>query len=148
MEIRKAAAEDFETAFQFICALWDYNTYDKAEIEKVYRRVLADEYSFIYFLIDQGEYKGFCHGCFFDTFWMSGATCYLASLFTTEKERNKGYGTALINFVRELAAEKGCRAIALDSGISRISAHKFYENCGFVKSCYGFDMELSHPKAK
>ena len=27
----------------------------------------------------------FCHGSFFLTFWMSGMTCYLASIITDEK---------------------------------------------------------------
>ena len=31
----------------------------------------------------------FCHGSFFLTFWMSGMTCYLASIITDEKYNDK-----------------------------------------------------------
>ena len=34
MEIRKAAAEDFDIIFDFIEKLWTYNTYDRKEIRK------------------------------------------------------------------------------------------------------------------
>lgn len=34
MEIRKAAAEDFDIIFDFIEKLWTYNTYDREEIRK------------------------------------------------------------------------------------------------------------------
>ena len=34
MEIRKAAAEDFDIVFDFIEKLWTYNTYDREEIRK------------------------------------------------------------------------------------------------------------------
>lgn len=142
MEIKKASIEDFDTAFEFFCDLWYYNTYDKAEMKDIYKRVIADKNSFFYFLVEDGEYKGFCHGSFFDTFWLSGLTCYLSSLFVKESDRGKGYGTALIDFVKALAKEKDCKGICLDSGLSRIAAHKFYESNGFIKNCYGFDINL------
>lgn len=34
MEIRKAAAEDFDIVFDFIEKLWTYNTYDREGIRK------------------------------------------------------------------------------------------------------------------
>ncbi len=43
MEIRKAAAEDFDIVFDFIEKLWTYNTYDREEIRKVYMDVIDDE---------------------------------------------------------------------------------------------------------
>ena len=62
MKFKTAAMEDFETVFHYIQALWTYNTYDKEEIRRVYERVIRDENSFAFFVLDEGEYKGFCHG--------------------------------------------------------------------------------------
>lgn len=142
MEFRKASMEDFETAFDFIVKLWTYNTYDKDEIKKVYKEVISDENSFAFFVVDDGICRGFCHGDYFNTFWMSGLTCYVSSLITREEDRGRGYGIKLLDRAAELAREKGCRALTLDSGMPRAAAHRFYEKYGMEKSCYGFEMEL------
>lgn len=140
MEFKKAKLSDFETAYKYIESLWSYNTYNKEKILEVYKEVISEKNSFAFFITDKGEYKGFCHGDYFNTFWMSGLTCYVSSLIVNEDERRKGYGAMLLNKAKDLAVERGCRAMILDSGIPRVNAHKFYENYGFEKSCYGFEL--------
>ena len=142
MEIRKATAEDFDIVFDFIEKLWTYNTYDREEIRKVYMDVINDERSFAFLLWDEGICRGMCHGDYFNTFWMSGLTCYVSSLITREEDRGKGYGVALLDHAKELAKQRGCKAITLDSGLPRTGAHGFYEHYGFEKSCYGFEMMI------
>ena len=51
MEFKTATMDDFDVAFDYIEKLWDYNTYDKEVIRKVYADVLADEDSFAFFLM-------------------------------------------------------------------------------------------------
>lgn len=139
-QIKKATMEEFDIAFRFIEALWDYNTYNKEEMKKVYKKILSDDTCFAIFCVDNEEYCGFCHGDFFQTFWMEGLTCYISGLVVKENLRGKGYGTALVDYVKQLAQEKGCKALTLESGIERKKAHVFYEKYGFEKSCYGFEM--------
>ena len=91
---------------------------------------------------DDGTFHGFCHGDYFQTFWMSGLTCYVSSLITNEEDRGKGYGVNLLDHAKKLAKERGCKAITLDSGLPRVQAHGFYEHYGFEKSCYGFELAL------
>ena len=142
MEIRKATAEDFDIVFDFIEKLWTFNTYDREEIRKVYMDVIDDECSFAFLLWDEGICRGMCHGDYFNTFWMSGLTCYVSSLITREEDRGKGYGVALLDHAKELAKQRGCKAITLDSGLPSTGAHGFYEHYGFEKSCYGFEMMI------
>ena len=142
MEIRKAEAEDFDIVFDFIEKLWTYNTYDREEIRKVYMDVINDERSFAFLLWDEGVCRGMCHGDYFNTFWMSGLTCYVSSLITREEDRGNGYGVALLDHAKELAKQRGCKAVTLDSGLSRTGAHGFYEHYGFEKNCYGFELMI------
>lgn len=142
MEIRNATAEDFDLAFDYIEKLWTYNTYDKAVIEKVYKEVLNNENDFAFFLFDEGKPKGFCHGTYFNTFWLSGQTCYVSSIITNQEERKKGYGRKLMDHAKELAKARNCHAIVLDSGMPRVEAHKFYEIYGFEKCAYCFELKL------
>ncbi len=103
MVIKQATEQDFAYAFSFIEKLWDYNVYDKETVKSVYKEVLADDKSFAFFLCDEkGNYCGFCHGSFFPTFWMSGSTCYLASIITDEKYRGMGYGRLMVDHVKEV----------------------------------------------
>ena len=130
MEFKTATMDDFDVAFDYIEKLWDYNTYDKEVIRKVYADVLADEDSFAFFLMDGDTYHGFCHGAYFNTFWLSGMTCYVSSIITNADERGKGYGVKLMDHAKELAKARGCKALVLDSGMPRKQAHRFYEIYG------------------
>lgn len=102
MKIRKACNDDFPVLFDYIEKLWSYNHYDESKIKLVFEKILMDTNSFIFILEDDG-YKGFIHGCFMNTFWMSGETCYISSLYVNDLEREKGYGRNLIEYVKEYA---------------------------------------------
>ena len=114
MKFKDATMEDYDVAFDYIVKLWTYNTYDKDEIREVYREVLADENSFVFFLIDDdSRYHGFCHGDYFLTFWMSDLTCYVSSIISNKDERGMGYGWMLMDHAVELAKARGCKAVTL-----------------------------------
>jgi GNAT superfamily N-acetyltransferase len=142
MEIRNAVTEDFDLAFDYIEKLWDYNTYDRETVRAVYREVLEDADSFVFFLYNGGKPLGFCHGTFFNTFWLSGQTCYVSGIITNADARGRGYGVKLMDHAKKLAKERGCRAIVLDSGLPRADAHRFYEIYGFEKCAYCFELKL------
>jgi len=140
--IRNATLGDFDLAFDFIEQLWTANTYDKNVIHKVYREVLEDENAFAFFIFENGAPMGFCHGVYFNTFWQSGKTCYVSSIISNPSVRGKGYGRKLMDHAKELAKERGCKAIVLDSGFQRKDAHRFYELYGFTQCAYCFTLEL------
>ena len=139
MEFKTATMADFDVAFDYIEKLWDYNTYDKDVIRKVYADVLADENSFAFFLMDGDTYHGFCHGAYFNTFWLSGMTCYVSSIITNEDERGKGCGIKLMDHAKELA--KAIRAFlntlpAREQDIF-LRRYFFVEESGVIAQRYG-----------
>ena len=74
----------------------------------------ADANSFVFFALDDaGNYHGLCHGSYFETFWMTGCTCYVASLITNKEDRGKGYGKFLLDYVKEKSKEKDCKVNSL-----------------------------------
>lgn len=143
MNIKNAESSDFPEALRLIRMLWDYNTYEEGPTREVYERVLADDASFMFFLLDDdGRYVGMCHGDYIQTFWMCGLTCYVSSLIVDGRDRGRGYGTMMLDHAAGLARSRGCRAVTLDSGLPRAAAHRFYEGYGFERSCYGFELRL------
>jgi ribosomal protein S18 acetylase RimI-like enzyme len=67
----------------------------------------------------------------------NGKQIYIDDLTTSEKVRGKGYASALLDFVVNMAMSKGYDCISLDSGPSRNTAHRLYLNKGFqIKSMH------------
>lgn len=55
-----------------------------------------------------------------------GLRLYVDDLVTDESQRSKGIGKLLLNHLEKHALFLGCDVLALDSGVQRTSAHKFY----------------------
>lgn len=142
MLIRNATMEDFDIVFDYVEKLWTYNTYDRDVIKKVFSEVLEAEDDFAFLLFDEDKPVGFCHGTFFNTFWTSGVLCYVSSIIVNSELRKKGYGRVLMDKAKEIATERNCTAIVLDSGNPRKEAHKFYEIYGFDQSALCFYLKL------
>jgi len=63
-----------------------------------------------------------------------GRILVLNDLFVHADYRRKGVGRALIDAVKELAAEVGAIRLDLETGVDNITAQRLYENYGFEKS--------------
>lgn len=55
-----------------------------------------------------------------------GQHLYVDDLVTDEAHRSTGAGSALFDYLVQLARENGCRELHLDSGVQRFGAHRFY----------------------
>jgi len=67
-----------------------------------------------------------------------GRHLYVDDLVTLTDRRSKGYGAALLAWLRAHAVEHGCRQLHLDSGLQREAAHRFYEREGMTKGGFHF----------
>jgi GNAT superfamily N-acetyltransferase len=71
-----------------------------------------------------------------------GRKFYVDDLVTDENFRSNGVGHALLGFLENLARQRGCPGIELDSGTHRTRAHKFYFREGFVIPSFVFRKEF------
>jgi GNAT superfamily N-acetyltransferase len=67
-----------------------------------------------------------------------GKILYVDDLNTDELCRSKGYGKALLNWLKTEAREQGCVQLHLDSGVQREQAHRFYFREGLTINCHHF----------
>lgn len=68
---------------------------------------------------------------------------YIYDFVSNENERSKGYGQQLLLYTHQWAKEQGVEYIALESGIQRTEAHRFYEEkMDYDKWCYSFRKKL------
>lgn len=71
-----------------------------------------------------------------------GKFVFVDDLITSEKERSKGYGDALLDWIFQFARKNNCTSIQLDSGVQRFDAHRFYLRKQMNISCHHFSLNL------
>ncbi len=69
--------------------------------------------------------------------------CYVDDLVTDERERSRGCGAELFQWLCRRALSQGCARLELDSGVQRYGAHRFYLRHRMFISCHHFSLELA-----
>ena len=68
---------------------------------------------------------------------------FIYDLVTDHAYRSFGYGDKLLSYIHNWAKERGAEYVALESGIQRTNAHRFYEDkLDYEKWCYSFRKHL------
>jgi len=67
---------------------------------------------------------------------------YVPEIIVLKEYQNQGIGKKLIIACIELAKEKKCHRIRLESGNKRKESHQFYKNLGFEQSSLSFTKNL------
>ena len=78
----------------------------------------------------------------FQQFLYNGKHCYIDDLATLPGKTGKGYAGKLIEYVVELSKQKGLQAVTLDSGFTRIDAHRLYLQKRFEISAFHFSKKI------
>lgn len=73
----------------------------------------------------------------------TGPILYVDDLVTDAPARSRGHGERLLAWLHEQAERYGCRHVELDSGTTRLAAHRFYERCGMEKVAFHFSLPCS-----
>jgi GNAT superfamily N-acetyltransferase len=73
-----------------------------------------------------------------------GKPVYIDDLSTLPEARGKGYASSLLDYIFQLAKEKGYDQVHLDSGCNeaRYDAHRLYLNKGFNITSFHFRKKL------
>ncbi|MDR2931656.1 MAG: GNAT family N-acetyltransferase [Oscillospiraceae bacterium] len=138
MTVYNAELKDFDAIFSLLEQLWPGRKLDKNAQEGVYRTMLSAKGEYSLCARAGGDIAGFCAFSLMNSYFHEGPIFYISILVVDEKHRRQGIGKALIDHVRDFAAQEGIKAIELDSAFHRKGAHAFYESLGFEKDCYRF----------
>jgi GNAT superfamily N-acetyltransferase len=72
----------------------------------------------------------------------AGRQLYVDDLVTDGARRSQGVGRVLMHWLESRARQQGCQVLALDSGVQRARAHRFYFREGFRIASYSFRKDL------
>ena len=93
------------------------------------------------FLEADGEICAVAGYRFLETLY-SGKVLYVDDLVTRERDRSRGLGGELLDWLIKQARENGCDTLELDSGVQRFDAHRFYFTKRMSISSYHFRIML------
>jgi len=92
-------------------------------------------------LEDEGEVRAVAGYRYLDLLF-AGRVLYVDDLVTDPSQRSRGYGRALLNWLKDQAKQHGCEKLTLDSGVQREAAHRFYFRERMAIAGYHFTMPL------
>ena len=72
-----------------------------------------------------------------------GRNLYVDDLVTDEKHRSRGLGKVLLDWLIGEACRHKCEQLALDSGVQRFAAHRFYLRHGMNITAHHFALDLN-----
>jgi GNAT superfamily N-acetyltransferase len=92
-------------------------------------------------VIDDGEVRAVA-GYRLMTMLYCGRLLYLDDLVSDERMRSRGYGKALLDWLKDEGRREGCTELQLISRTIREQAHRFYFREGFGIECFQFRTRL------
>jgi len=81
-----------------------------------------------------------------DTF--NGTRFYVDDLITDERNRSKGVGHLLMDYLKQQTRLRKVNRVTLESGTQRQQAHRFYFREGFIIPSFSFAAEVNEDKKK
>ena len=109
-------------------------------LPQVRRQMVASGFRLAY-LTDGGDVKA-VSGIRVAEWLARGKSLDIEDLVATEKDRSKGYGGKLFDWIVAYAKDNDCREIRLVSHVTRYRAHRFYLNKGMIIDAHFFSMPL------
>jgi len=107
-----------------------------------FSRVIQNPNNFVFVAEDKDQLIGFATFSIRDVIRYSKPIAELDELFVLEEYREKGIGKQLMEKIEDIAKEKGCHRIFIESHYDHKAAHKFYEKLGYKNYGYHFIKNL------
>jgi GNAT superfamily N-acetyltransferase len=88
---------------------------------------IADESAAVLVGEHRGDLLGLCTAYLELNSVRFGPRCWVEDLAVSPSQRSQGVGKDLLNAAKDWARERGATHLELDSGDTRVDAHRFYE---------------------
>jgi GNAT superfamily N-acetyltransferase len=146
MEVRTATAEDWPAVATLLAELGRpdvLGTPEEAASRRVFIDYLDRDDGVALVATDGDSIAGFCDVEFRPRLNFTTPQAWVPDLIVAEAARSRGAGAALLNRAEELARERNCWSITLESATWRTRAHAFYEREGWEDTGHAFAKVLA-----
>ena len=147
--IRPITADDFDAVAELLAELGRPTLSDasRAAAAEVYRRHVDRSDTASLLAERDGRAIGFCSLEFRDRLNWGVEQAWIPDLIVTADARGLGAGKALLARAFQLAAQRGCWSVTLESGYQRTAAHELYRSSGMSNDGYYFLLRMADPPA-
>lgn len=146
MEIREARVDDWPAVAGLLAELGRPDVRggpDEATHRQRYESYLARENAVALVAELDGRVVGFLDMEFRERLSFVRPQAWIPDLVVTEAARSRGIGRALLARAEELARERDCFAVSLESASWRTRSHAFYERAGWPETAKSFSKNLT-----
>ena len=142
IKIVTAQESNLNEIYYLLRQLWPEKGINLENLKNTFLKGLlaADQYYFI--ARTNNDIFGFASLTIKNNLWQEGLIAHIDELVVDKNYRRKGIGSSLIEKLCEIAEQKGCKKIELDSAFHRKEAHEFYEKHNFNNRAYLFSKDL------
>jgi ribosomal protein S18 acetylase RimI-like enzyme len=139
--IRHARPGDAAVLAQLMCEL-GYET-KRTEMEMRLKSILCNPAYKTFVAIMDGCICGMIGTLMCPSYEHNDPSGRILALVTLSAARRRGIGHALIATAEKDFTQRGIRRIALDTRLTRVDAHKFYESLGYERNGWRFVKQLA-----
>lgn len=146
IEVREATEEDWLAVAQLLAELGRPDVLGGPEEDatrEVFARYLERPDAVALVAIEDGRVIGFCDLEYRTRLNFTTPQAWIPDLIVSEDMRSRGAGAALLARAEELARERGCWGMSLESANWRSRAHAFYERVGWSDTAKSFSRPLT-----
>lgn len=144
--VRRAAPDDWPAVAALLAELGRpqaLGTEDEVALRAVYADYLERADAEALVAEADGEVIGFCDVEFRTRLNFDVPQAWIPDLVVAEGQRSRGAGRALLSRAEELARDRGCWGMTLESATWRDRAHAFYVREGWTDAGKAFNKPLS-----
>jgi GNAT superfamily N-acetyltransferase len=105
------------------------------------RALMSSDGFLLAFLADEGEVRAVA-GYRIMNMLYCGRLLYVDDLVADERLRSRGYGSRLLDWLKDEGRRQGCGELQLISRVTREQAHRFYFREGLGIECFQFRTKL------
>lgn len=145
MEFRRLTVSDLTSLLELYRQLDEYdNPHAFEQSESVWKEIESTPNIQYFGAIDNGKVVSTCYAVYIPNLTRGNrGICFIENVITDKAYREHGLASRGIDMAIAFAKDHHCYKVILQSGMTRIEAHRFYEHKGFNgMSKKAFDMRL------
>ncbi len=149
IEIRPLAESDFAAASELLAELGrpQMTAESRSHKQEVFARHLANRETASLIAMRDGRAIGLLSLHFRERLSQPAPEAWIPDFVVTADEQGRGAAQALLNRAIEMAGERGCYRVVLESHYHRQRAYRFYAREGFADVGKCFSLPLPPPQA-
>ncbi len=140
--IERCNASHFDGVFALLRQLWPAKELDHETLRQIFDQAVVAKSRILLHAAVGHEVVGFGSMTLKMHLWHAGLIAWVDELVIDENHRGQGIGKLLLESLLDLARQRGCRAMELDSAFHRLAAHAFYQEMGFEKRAFLFSKRI------